>query len=470
MRLPNYGTNELSTLSEDMRVLDALTGGRKKPLAEETELQGMAVTVGLDEGKSYGGDMSDADKKKAHKKAMKNKKNHSYMGDMSYGEDEDVDEDDELFDEAVEEDEDDEEFDVEAFFAEDSNLEDDDDDEDEDLDEGEITDEDVENAVEILESYADLDEDEIDELSEDDVALVESAYLLLERGKAGGRVGKDDPEYFKAKSKSTYGGFKRKKMGAAFAPVGRLRKKLWKNLKAGGLVTRKPKNTPALKGALAIRAISRMAGTDITARNLAAQFGKQAIKKLAALKAMSPEKRKAKAKAWLVGKHKGSKLIGQRKLMRQNREARRKPAAAFDPAFVESTNDLNTLIEEFRGVLNEGLSTEVEADSYESCETIIEGFQKVGASAEELAGRVATDMRNLPESEDPREDPRFEIGCFLESIARDAGSCLDRLITVDEEGNPYFAEDVDVDTALEDLQNITNDLERGIGALADLDD
>jgi len=130
------------------------------------------------------------------------------------------------------------------------------------------------------------------------------------------------------------------------------------------------------------------------------------------------------------------------------------------------------LIEEFRGIVSEGLDvdTDIETQDYESCEAIIEGFQGVGASAEELSERIAHDIRTLPESEDPRDDPRFTIGTFLEGIARDAGACLDRLIDVDEEGTPFFSEDVDPDVALEDLQNITNDLERGIAALADLDD
>jgi len=368
----------------------------------------------------------------------------------SHGDDmeDDDEDDDDLEDEDDDDEPTDEAFDIEALFQED----------DEDEDEDEEIDEDFVDAVGLLEAFADLDEDEVEDLDEDEFALVEEAYALMERGRAGPRVAKDDPDYFKAKSKAEFGGFKRKKLNAPFQPVGRLRKKLWANLKKGGLVKAVKKGIPAIAGALAIRAISRMAGPNITARNLAGQYGKEAIKELAALKAMSPAKRAAKASEWLVGKYSKAKLTSTNLLMRQNREGRRH----------ESSDDLNNLIEEFRGVLSEGLDGGDEGDYYESCEALIENFQKVGSTAETLASRLARSMKSLPESEDPREDPRFEIGAFLESVARDASACLEVLVNYDEDGNPFFDESVDHDLAFEDLQNITSDLDRALTALADL--
>jgi len=434
MRLPNYGTNELSTLSEDMRVLDALTGGRKKPLAEESELHRMAVTADLNEDTSYDEDEEE------------DEEDFDESFDESFDEDEDEDlDEDEDEDEDLDEDED---FDVDDFFAEDS---------DEDLDE-DIDEEDYERALEILESFEDLDEDEVDELSEEDLELVESAFELLESTKQ-----QDAPAGSRFKKVRRFG-----KMTNYFNPDSDLAIELGAekgNLKIAHDVIRvgQPKEY-----AIAARMLSKIAGPNYTLRGkgLSSEVLKE-YNKVMKLKTKRGRKKAAQKAVRSLG---GVKLIGRRFKIRKFRNTRRKQSKAFNPAFVESTSDLNNLIEEFRDVLSEGLDTSTEVESYESCESILEGFQKVGASAEELASRVANDMRNLPESEDPSEDPRFEVGCYLESIARDSGACLDRLIVVDDEGNPYFAEDVDVDVALEDLQSITNDLERGIGALADLDD
>lgn len=461
IRIP-YGNTNLTSLSEDMNVLKVLSGSNPK-IAIEQEILDESQALEEKRGKK----MSAAEMKKAHERAKYHK--GAAMGDHSYGEDEEFDTDEDAFAEDEED-----EIDLESLFSEDDDLDEDEDldifdDIDEDEDESDDTHFiDFEEAAEIIEAFDGLDDDEVDDLNEDESWAVLRAYesvdeeggILVERILRGLRK-----ELRQAK-KGGFGHPAYRTQGVSSVPKPKMRKFLNKALK---IARRKIARGQLKKKTLMIRALSKKLGPAYTFRGVAHKVT------MAQIKAWT-ENPKA-AKQWLTKRGGNLKKNKDRLRLRRRRYMRRGLKTNFGvKGLDDDVNEFHNLIEEFKGVLATGLDEDEDVDVnegtedyYESCEALIENFQKVGAAAETLAGRVANHMRHLPESEDPRDDPRFEIGAFLEGVARDAGSCLEVLIDYDDEGNPFFNENVDHDLAFEDLQSITSDLDRAIGALADLD-
>jgi len=441
IRIP-YGTTQLTTLAEDMALLRKTVG--YKPLREEKELLGEQNEETLSEESQY--------------EIEEDEDVDSFYSDGDLGEDEDEDIS------AV--------FDEDEYYQEDDEL-----DEDEEIDEDyELTEEQAQEYSDLLEAFAELDEEEIDGLTQEALDMVMEAAnalgLITERRTAGKAPKKGDEDAFKAKGKNTHGRMRRKTpLGVPFSPQGKLLTHLWKSFnkpkdmthrmvgKMGGKGSENA--TKPQKQTLALRAISRMAGEGYTARGMLAKYGKLALEKVEELRELPSSERPGKARSWLSSR--GGKMTGDRLRIRGARTDRR-----------ESTDDLHNLIEEFRSIVTEPLAENYEEEEaqfdYDACEAIIEGFQNIGASAEEMSGRISDHMRSsIDEDEDPRDDPRFEIGSYFEGIARDAGACLDKIISYDEDGDPYFNEGVDPDTALEDLQTITSDFERGITTMEELE-
>lgn len=87
---------------------------------------------------------------------------------------------------------------------------------------------------------------------------------------------------------------------------------------------------------------------------------------------------------------------------------------------------------------------------------IVEGFTRVFETANNIADGIASE---LAESKFDEDDARFQIGNFFHGIAEDAENILKRIETGE----------VDVDDAVEDLQSISYDLQKGVEQMKTID-
>ena len=420
MKLP-FGSTNIVPLEEELRMI-GLTGGAVKPLSVERELAEATGMVNFDEA------------------------------DNEADNEAEIDFDDDDFDVEVAEDEDYDFSELESFGDTESN--------------------DVEEAIELIDSFSQLQEDETDQLSEDEVdSVVEALDVILESW--------DVLEERKKRKKHSFGHYKKPadaEDGFNRAPDSKLKMKLDRNLK---IARRSIKKGKAKELVVMARAVSRALGDNYTLRGQLTGIG-GTKKGPGGYSKKRQGKARSKLKQWIKDPEKarggvtaaGGKLTGDRLIMRTRRTTRRKArAAAAKAKKAEAFDELNNLIESVNDIVEEPVFEGDYDTAMESFEQIIEGFEKIGASAEELANRVAGDIREtgVVEGEELEDDPRFEVGSFFESIARDAGACLDQLRAYDEDGDVVINPDIDLDEALEDLQSITSDLERGVEAADEID-
>ena len=86
---------------------------------------------------------------------------------------------------------------------------------------------------------------------------------------------------------------------------------------------------------------------------------------------------------------------------------------------------------------------------------IIEGFEAIRDTAEEVAQGLATELRESKETVTERH-PRVRLGKYFEGVGGDARLLLRAISERDT---------TDVDDAIEDLNSLARDLKRGLAQL-----
>jgi hypothetical protein len=135
--------------------------------------------------------------------------------------------------------------------------------------------------------------------------------------------------------------------------------------------------------------------------------------------------------------------------MRQNKGHRYHDAS---PRPSEKAESLNSLVGELKQLTQQKESND---EMQELGAKIIEGFEAIRDTADEVAHSLAEELRESKESV-TAEHPRVRLGKYFEGVAGDAKLLLKAISE---------RETTDVDDAIEDLNSLSRDLKRGLAQL-----
>lgn len=289
----------------------------------------------------------------------------------------------------------------------------------------------LEAAVDLVDGFLDLEEDDFDEVTQEDLESCIEAFLYL-----------DDVSSSLLESKTI-----------EEMDLRRIRTRVGKG---GRKVTRREKIDPQKRSLMVRLQKMKERIPDGTRR-----FFNKALKKVKGHWKIAPktsDERKEQAKR---GRGASPQKIGQR---RASTSARARRSHRLAQALHQSSEDeqdyLSSIIENLTDISNRCKESIEESDTNQLIDDasilVIEGFENVCDTAFHIACKINDDL-GMTEWEEG--DERLEAGAYFDQLSKDASDIIKAI----QEG------DVDLDDAIEDLKLLSDDLHAGIDQLKLID-